>query len=58
MHYKVPHEVKNLRAVATRYTQIMKWPWTDVKYPKWEVVLGAPDRVNMPCLMHDFEHDH
>ena len=20
---------------------------------KWEVVLGAPDRVNIPCLMHD-----
>ena len=19
----------------------------------WEVVLGAPDRVNIPCLMHD-----
>ena len=26
---------------------------TDVKYPKWEVVLDAPDRVNIPCLMHD-----
>ena len=22
-------------------------------YPKWGVVLGAPDRVNIPCLMHD-----
>ena len=20
---------------------------------KWEVVLGAPERVNIPCLMHD-----
>ena len=20
---------------------------------KWEVVLGAPDRVNILCLMHD-----
>ena len=20
---------------------------------KWEVVLGAPDKVNIPCLMHD-----
>ena len=19
----------------------------------WEVLLGAPDRVNIPCLMHD-----
>ena len=25
---------------------------TDVNYPKWEVVPGAPDRVNIPCLMH------
>ena len=24
----------------------------DVKYPKWEVVLVASDRVNIPCLMH------
>ena len=23
------------------------------KISKWEVVLGAPDRVNKPCLMHD-----
>ena len=23
------------------------------KISKWEVVLGAPDRVNIPCLMHD-----
>ena len=27
--------------------------WTRCKYPKWEVVLGDPDRVNRPCLMHD-----
>ena len=20
---------------------------------QWEVVLGAPDRVNIPCLKHD-----
>ena len=26
---------------------------TDVKYPKWEEVLGAPDRVNIPFLIHD-----
>ena len=25
----------------------------DVNYPKWEVVLGASDRVNIPCLMHE-----
>ena len=23
------------------------------KISKWEVALGAPDRVNIPCLMHD-----
>ena len=23
------------------------------KIPKWEVVLGAPDRVNMPCHVRD-----
>ena len=21
--------------------------------PKWEVVLGAPERVNIPCPVHD-----
>ena len=24
-----------------------------LKLSKWEVVLGAPDRVNIPCLFHD-----
>ena len=27
--------------------------WTNCQYPKREVVLGAPDRVNILCLMHD-----
>ena len=27
--------------------------WKDVLYHKWEVVLSAPDRVNIPCLMLD-----
>ena len=54
----VPHEVKNLRALAKRTSRIMKYG-QDVAiqkgqiYPKWEVVLGAPDRVKIPCLMHD-----
>ena len=26
--------------------------WTRCEYPKWEVVLGAPDNANIPCLMH------
>ena len=25
----------------------------DVYYPKWEVELGAQDRLNIPCLMYD-----
>ena len=25
----------------------------DVKNLKWEVVLRPPDKVNIPCLMHD-----
>ena len=23
------------------------------KISVWEVILGAPDRVNIPCLIHD-----
>ena len=25
----------------------------DVKYTKWEVVLRAPDKVNIPYFLHD-----
>ena len=49
--------VKNQRALAKRTSRIMKYghdvaKGKDVKYPSWEVVLGAPDTVNMPCLMN------
>ena len=27
--------------------------WTRCSYPEWEVVIGAPDKVNIHCLMHD-----
>ena len=27
--------------------------WTGCKYQKEKVVLGAQDRVNIPCLKHD-----
>ena len=27
------------------------------KSSKWEVVLGAPDRVNIPCLMRKYSQD-
>ena len=56
------HEVKNQCVISKRTSQIMKHgqdviiqKWKDVYYPKWEVVLpvGAPDRVNIPFLMHD-----
>ena len=51
MYYKkyVPREVKNRCAIVIRTFQIMKL--TDGKYPKWEVIVGAPDRVNMPHLV-------
>ena len=26
---------------------------TDVEYSEGQIVLGAPDRVNIPCLMHE-----
>ena len=42
-YMKVPHEVKNQRALA-RTSQIMKWI---------NVVLRPPDRVYIPCLVHD-----
>ena len=51
---------ENPRVIAKRTSQIMKYgqdviiqKWTDDNIPIWEVVLGAPDRVNIPCLMHD-----
>ena len=50
MHYKVPHEVKNQRAVAMKTPQ-NNVKWTRCKYPKWEVVLGVPNRINIPRLM-------
>ena len=35
------------------WTRCYNPKWKDLIYPKWEVVLGAPNRVNIPCLMHD-----
>ena len=48
MHYKYIslHEVKNQRALAKNEID-------RCKISKWELVVGAPDRVNIPCLMHD-----
>ena len=43
--------LRNLRATAKRNSQIMIMD--RCKISKWEVVLGAPDRVNIPRLMHD-----
>ena len=50
---KVPHEVTNQRALAKRTSQKMK-NGQDINQS--EVVLGAPDRVNIPCLMHEYNH--
>ena len=44
----VPHDVKNQRALAKMTSQIMK-----NGQDGQEVVLVAPDKVNIPCLMHD-----
>ena len=49
IHVPRAHEVKNQRVIAKRTSQIMKYG----QDPIWEVVTGAPDRVNIPCLMHD-----
>ena len=47
---QVPHEVKYQRAVKDSPNNEK---WTRCKYPKWEVVLGVPYRVNITCLIHD-----
>ena len=49
INIQVLHEVKILRAITMR-TDVN---WTRCTYPKWEVVLAAPHRVNIPCIMHD-----
>ena len=43
--------LRNLRAKAKRNSQIMVMD--RCKISVLEVVLGAPDRVNIACLMHD-----
>ena len=49
MHYKYISSPLGQKSTYNRSSRIMKF--TDVKYP--EVVLGVPDRVNIPCLVHD-----
>ena len=36
-----------------KHTHTPKYINTRFTYPKWEVVLGARDRINIPFLMHD-----
>ena len=50
--YIIPHEVKNQRALAKRTSQIMK-NGQDVNIQMRSGTIGAPDRVIIPCLMHD-----
>ena len=50
-----PHVVKNQHVIAKRTSQIMKYG-QDVIIQKWtddNIQNGAPDRVDIPCLMHD-----
>ena len=56
----VPHEVKKSTCISQEdfpnneiQTRCSNPKGTDVKCSKYEVVLGAPDRVNIPCLMHN-----
>ena len=52
IHVPRAHEVKNQRVIAKRTSQIMKYG-QDVIIQKRTDDNGAPDRVNIPCLMHD-----
>ena len=56
MHYKYRHisSSRGKKSTCTSYEDSLNnVKWTRCKYPIREVVLGAPDRVNIPCLMHD-----
>ena len=54
MHYKYISSSRGLKSTCSSYEDSPNTAkWTRCKYPKWEVVLGATDRVNIPCLMHD-----
>ena len=48
---QVPHEVK------IHVHQLRRHPKIKINgqilISKWEVVLGVPDGLNIPCLMHD-----
>ena len=48
---QVSHEEK--KSMCNNYEDL---PNNECKTSEWEVVLGAPDRVNIPCLMHDTHH--
>ena len=49
----VAHEVKNQHAVVMSTSQIMlNGKDVHIQIGKWYYI-GAPDRVNIPCLMHD-----
>ena len=53
MHYKYTSSSGH-KATCSSYEDFPNnSKWTRCKYPKWEVVLCAPDRVNIPCLVHD-----
>ena len=47
MNIKVRHEVLNLRALVNRTSPRMKMEY--VLQSRWEVVIGVPDIVSIPC---------
>ena len=48
LYIQVPHQ----RALLWGTSQTMN----NGQYVITQIVLGAPDRVNIPCLMHDIRH--
>ena len=54
MHYKYISSSLGQKSTCSSYENSPNnVKWTRCKYPKWEVVPGAPDRVNIPCPVHD-----
>ena len=48
----VPHEIKNQCALGKTTSKIMK-NRQDANIEMRSGTIGDPDRVNIPCLMHD-----
>ena len=54
MHYKYISSSRGQKSTCSSYEDSSNnVKWTRCKCPNWEGILGAPDRVIIPCLMHD-----